>query len=81
MGLMDAPLLSASTTVARALQDYPEIMGVLVGKRTACVGCSMGRFCTLMDASISYNLSWDAFLADLKSAVKELNGIKGGKYG
>ena len=65
---MTGSSLTAETTIAQALDLKPAIADVLIGRRTACVGCYMARFCTLSDSADIYGLPWDAFFDELSEA-------------
>ncbi len=42
---------------------------IFIAHRTACVGCALGRFCTLRDVALTYGLSLEALLAELENAA------------
>ena len=67
---MDNPLVSHADTVAETLRKVPGAARVLVAHRTACVGCSLARFCTLDDVARTYELELQPFLAKLQQAAQ-----------
>ncbi|MFH1184298.1 MAG: hypothetical protein V1755_04570 [Chloroflexota bacterium] len=75
---MNIPLFNADTTIAEALEGTPGITKILIARRTACIGCSLARFCTLRETAAAYRLPWDAFINDLRRAASETSQNTGG---
>jgi len=75
---MNASDIRGDTIVARALETGPAVRGLFVSRRTACVGCSMDRFCTVRDAAEAYNLDTEKFIADLLSLARIRQPTTGG---
>ena len=61
--------LSPETTVPEALEYASGAPRIFIAHHTACVGCALGRFCTLQDVALTYSLSLEAFLAELERAA------------
>ena len=68
-----APSLQPDLTVALLLAYWPETAGVFFKYQTACVGCRLGRFCTLADVVESYSLSMEALTDDVQRCIKAKN--------
>ncbi len=66
---MNHPRFTADLTVDQALGVSRSIPGVFVSHRTACVGCYLSRFCTLRDATKTYELDLESFLDELRQAA------------
>ncbi len=66
---MNYPLFTAEMTVEQALAASHSIPGVFLIHRTACVGCYLSRFCTLRDATKTYELDLGSFLDELRQAA------------
>ncbi len=65
---MDVEPFSPRSTVADALRCGAPVASVFMRHRTACVGCSLARFCSLRDVAATYEL-------DLELLVQELEGV------
>ena len=66
--MMDSALVP-ETKVASALDLGSEVSRVFISHRTACVGCSMARFCTLRDVATIYGLEIRPFLLQIQRAA------------
>lgn len=66
---MDEQTISPESSVADVLRLAPQVQGVFVAHRTACVGCSLARFCSLRDVAVTYELSLEDLLQELKRAA------------
>ncbi len=67
---MDSQKISADTTVAETLRRARSATKVFVAYRTACVGCSLARFCTLGDVTRTYEIELRDFLTELQLVVQ-----------
>ncbi len=77
---MNSQQFSPDTSVAEALSKSSRSAEVFTGRRTACVGCYLARFCTLRDVAAAYNLSLDTLLEELnQAAVAEQNSLIGAR--
>lgn len=56
-------------SVYRILRDYPETLPVFLRWKTDCIGCLLGRFCTLQDMAEQYQIDLDDFLNELKQTI------------
>ena len=61
--------IQAELTVAETLDCWPQTIPVFLGRRMACVGCTMTPFETLADVATIYGLDLSLFLYDLRQAV------------
>ncbi len=66
---MSHPSLTSETSVPEALAYSAAAPGIFIAHHTACVGCPLGRFCTLRDVALTYGLSLEALLAELENAA------------
>jgi hybrid cluster-associated redox disulfide protein len=57
-------------TIAELLARYPALMGALLARRMACVGCTMARFETLPEAAAAYHLPVSVLLQDIALAAQ-----------
>jgi hybrid cluster-associated redox disulfide protein len=60
--------MDKTITVSALLQERPGADKVFFHLRTACVGCSMARFCTLEDVAEQYHLDLETLLGELETA-------------
>jgi hypothetical protein len=60
---------SPEMSVPDALQVSASMPRLFGGRRTACVGCPVARFCTLRDVARIYEFSLEPFLAELEQAL------------
>lgn len=63
---MDHQPFSPKMLVSEALETQPAVARVFIRHRTACVGCSLARFCSLQDVARTYGLSLEALLAEMR---------------
>ena len=61
--------LSAQTTIADLLKNWPSVMPFFIQNRLPCIGCEMARFETLEDLAKIYHLDLEIFLHEIISAV------------
>lgn len=59
---------AAGEMVAEAMRRKPAIIKVFMRHGMACVGCAIGPYHTLAEASAEYGLDLDAFLRELGDA-------------
>jgi hybrid cluster-associated redox disulfide protein len=57
-------------SVQEVLNKWPRAISVFQSFRTACIGCSFARFCTLEEVVSTYDLSSDSLLEKLKEAIQ-----------
>ena len=62
---LDDPDLPLNELMAR----WPETIAVFLRHKMLCVGCMVNPFHTVLDACEEYNLSVDAFYAELRLAA------------
>ncbi len=74
---MAATLLTGDMTVAQILDQWPEAVAVFQEFKTACVGCSMAPFDTMVDVAREYGLELPQIMAALERIVQE-SGETGG---
>lgn len=55
--------------VADVLERWPETSDVFNRHATACVGCVLAPFCTVMDAAASYHLPPEQLVDELMKAI------------
>ncbi len=67
---MDHPTLSPRILIADLLAASPQATGALIELRTDCVGCSMGRFCTLQEMCRQYELDIESVLKLLQERLE-----------
>lgn len=78
---MDIERFSAGTTVAEALDGKAGTSAVFIRHDTACVGCYLARFCTLLDVADIYGLSLKELLGELSLGVDADNSsLIGAQY-
>ena len=79
---MAAELFSPNLTVAQALATSPHAFTAFVARRTACVGCSLARFCRLEDVATAYGIPLEELLGELRGAQQRnhptLTGVENG---
>ena len=66
---MAAIIPTSDMTVAEVLERWPEAVSVFQEYKTACVGCSMAPFDTMVDVAREYDLALSEFMAALDRAV------------
>ncbi len=66
---MDGQRISPDSSVADILRLAPRVQAVFVAHRTACVGCSLARFCSLRDVAVTYELALETWLQELERAA------------
>ena len=60
---------TSDMTVAEVLEEWPATVTVFQEYKTACVGCSMAPFDTMVDVAREYDLALSEFMAALDRAV------------
>ena len=68
---MNELTISPELTVRETLETYPQTQLVFTANQTACVGCSMSRFCNLKDVANFYNLQLEPLLSQIKGSVHQ----------
>lgn len=69
---MGRAAISERMAVADLLAQWPGTAAVFVRRRMACVGCTMAAFDTLAAVSEVYGFGLDAFIAELRDAVPDI---------
>jgi hybrid cluster-associated redox disulfide protein len=62
-------------TVAEILESWPETVSVFQDFKTACVGCVMAPFDTMVDVARIYELELSEIMEALHRAVETAEGI------
>jgi hybrid cluster-associated redox disulfide protein len=60
---------TSDMTVAEVLEQWPEAVSVFQEYKTACVGCSMAPFDTMVDVAREYDLELPEIMAALDWAA------------
>jgi len=55
--------------VADLMRLWPETITVFLRYRMSCVGCLVGRYHTVSDACLAYDLDHDVFMAALRAEI------------
>ena len=69
---------TSNMTVAEVLEQWPEAVSVFQEYKTACVGCAMAPFDTMVDVAREYNLAISEIMTALDRAVNA-DGQTGGE--
>lgn len=72
---MATPMLNSDMTVAEVLEAWPDTVSVFQEFKTACVGCVMAPFDTMVDVARIYELE----LSDLMAALNQVVSVDGQK--
>ncbi len=67
---MGRETISATTTVAEVLAEFPTAASAFVARRLDCIGCDMSAFETISDVAANYRLDARQLLADVRSASR-----------
>jgi len=67
---MSSPRLNAHMIVDEVQEKYPQTVRVFQKYAEACVGCTLGPFCTLAEAAQEYDLSISQFLEALQQSIE-----------
>ena len=62
---------TSDMTVAEVLEEWPSTVTVFQEYKTACVGCSMAPFDTMVDVAREYDLELAEIMAALDRATNE----------
>ena len=68
---MSGELAITETTVQAILTRWPQTARVFNHYSSACIGCAIAPFCTILDAAKIYGLPLEAFENDLIKAIEE----------
>jgi len=60
-------------TVAEILENWPATVSVFQGYKTACVGCTMAQFDTMVDVARIYELELTELMAALHDSASNGN--------
>jgi hybrid cluster-associated redox disulfide protein len=63
--------LITEMSVQAILERWPQTAVIFNRYASACIGCAIAPFCTLSDVAKIYNLSLEAFTADLKKVIED----------
>lgn len=66
---MEQEQICSDSIVAQVIKTWPQTISVFLKRRTACVGCLMAPFETLMDVSKNYGIPIEALVAELIASV------------
>ncbi len=66
---MDEQPITAELSVAEVMRLPGPVQQVFLRRRTACVGCSLARFCTLRDVAATYELELGELIGDVERAT------------
>ena len=66
---METNMINPNMLVADLLNQYPQVVPVLLRHGMSCVGCSMSIFETLHDAAKIYGIQPDTLLSEIKGAA------------
>jgi len=66
---MDEQTILPETSVAEVLRDAGSVRHVFMRHRTACVGCSLARFCSLRDVAATYGLGLEGLIQELQESA------------
>ena len=58
-------------SVAEIMAAWPQTISVFVAYRLHCIGCPIGPFHTLVDASAEHHVALDALVADVAAAIAD----------
>lgn len=62
---------SKEMTVAEVLEKWPQTVLVFQELKTACIGCTMAQFDTMIDVAREYNLEVSKIMDALERVVGE----------
>jgi hybrid cluster-associated redox disulfide protein len=71
MDRMAAPMPTTNMTVAEILDRWPGTVSVFQELKTACVGCTMAQFDTVVDVARIYELDLSDIMAALNQSVND----------
>jgi len=66
---MDEQPILPEISVAEVLREAGNVGQVFLRHRTACVGCSLARFCSLRDVAETYGLSLEGLIQELRESA------------
>lgn len=62
--------IKAEMLVAEVLRSWPQTVAVFLHHKTACIGCAMSPFETLVDVSRNYAIPLEKLLGELAESVE-----------
>ncbi len=68
---MAIPMPTTDMTVAEILEKWPGTVSVFQKFKTACVGCTMAQFDTMVDVARIYDIELSGIMAALQNFVAE----------
>jgi len=66
-------LLQPEMTVEDVLKKWPGAYTVFLNGKAECIGCFLQKFCTLREVASAYEVSTEAFVAELDVYVRTIN--------
>ena len=69
MKIMAIPMPTTDMTVAEILEKWPGTVSVFQKFKTACVGCTMAQFDTMVDVARIYDIELSGIMAALRNFV------------
>ena len=69
MDMIEPLVITPQTRVMDLLARAPQVAPLFVELRLGCIGCSMGKFCTLQDLARNYRLPVDKVLNLIKERL------------
>lgn len=66
-------LIQPEMTVEDLLKKWPEACTVFLNGKAECIGCFLQKFCTLREVASTYEVSTEAFVAELEVYVRTIN--------
>lgn len=64
--------LDPTWTVARLLSTFPQTAKVFIALKTGCVGCPLGKFCTLKEVADAYDLPPEMLIERLGETLQQV---------
>lgn len=74
---MATPMPTTEMTVAEILEKWPGTVDVFQKFKTACVGCTMAQFDTMVDVARIYEMEISEIMGALHDFVTEEDGDSG----
>jgi len=72
---MDRPKPQLHQSVHEVLADWPETARAFQTLKTACVGCYLARFCTLVDVATTYHLPTDTVMDEMRRTTDNFQSL------
>lgn len=68
---MDRSLPQLHQSVYEVLDNWPETARAFRSLKTACFGCYLARFCTLVDVAAAYLLPIETVMDEMQNATRD----------